>query len=94
MNKAELISALAKRSDISEAEAKRHLEATLAIITEQITQHADVRIPGFGTFGTRKRAARSGVNPKTGARIEIAARTAPVFSAGSKLKEAASSGDA
>ncbi|MEE0494921.1 MAG: HU family DNA-binding protein, partial [Cyanobacteriota bacterium] len=42
---------------------------------------------GFGTFEPRKRAARSGRNPQTGATIKIAAKTVPAFTAGKKFKD-------
>lgn len=89
MNKTELISALSKQAELSAADAKRTVETLVDIITAQLGKHEEVRIPGFGTFGTRQRAARTGINPKTGESIQIAARTTPFFSAGSRLKAAA-----
>lgn len=92
MNKMELIAAVAQQAEISGADAKRAVEAMVNVVTAQLAQKEDVRIPGFGTFGTRSRAARTGINPKTGQSIQIAARTVPAFSAGAKLK-AATNGD-
>jgi DNA-binding protein HU-beta len=43
---------------------------------------------GFGTFGARKRKARNGRNPQTGAKIKIKAKTVPVFKPGKALKDA------
>ena len=43
---------------------------------------------GFGTFKAKKREAREGRNPQTGEAVKIAARIAPGFKAGNKLKDA------
>ena len=47
-------------------------------------------ITGFGKFSVVKRAARQGVNPRTGERVKIKASKAPKFSAGASLKQAVS----
>jgi DNA-binding protein HU-beta len=49
---------------------------------------ADVTLVGFGTFSVRKRAARQGRNPQTGATIKIKASKNPAFKAGKALKDA------
>ena len=51
----------------------------------------DVSFTGFGKFSTSNRAARQGVNPRTGERVQIAAARVPKFSAGSALKQAVKS---
>ncbi len=88
MNKGELIESIASQSGLSKADAGRALDATLDAITGSLMNGAKVSLPGFGTFGTSHRAARSGRNPQTGATIQIKARTAVGFKASSKLKEA------
>jgi len=88
MNKGELIESIANQSGLSKADAGRALDATLDAITGSLKIGAKVSLPGFGTFGTSHRAARSGRNPQTGATIQIKARTAVGFKASSKLKEA------
>jgi DNA-binding protein HU-beta len=88
MNKGELIESIATQSGLSKADAGRALDATLDAITGSLMTGAKVSLPGFGTFGTSHRAARSGRNPQTGATIQIKARTAVGFKASSKLKEA------
>jgi nucleoid DNA-binding protein len=47
-----------------------------------------VSLVGFGTFSVKKRAAREGRNPRTGATLKIAAKKVPVFKAGKGLKDA------
>ena len=68
--------------------AKAVVEAVFDSIVKTMGRGEDVAITGFGTFRVAKRAARMGVNPKTGEKIHIAASTKPKFRAGKVLKEA------
>lgn len=88
MNKAELIEAVADRGGFSRAEASRAVEATFEAITRALRKGEKVAVVGFGNFGVRKRAARMGRNPKTGAPIRIPAGRSPGFKAGKALKDA------
>jgi DNA-binding protein HU-beta len=58
------------------------------VVTQALTKGDEIRLTGFGTFSAVKRAARMGVNPKTGEKIKIAAVTVPKFKAGKSLKDA------
>ena len=64
------------------------VEAVFDVITKTLSKGEEVAVVGFGTFKTVKRAARMGINPKTGEKIQIAASTKPKFRAGKVLKEA------
>jgi DNA-binding protein HU-beta len=88
MNKTELAGQIAERAGLSAAEAGRVLDATLESIEAALASGQEVSITGFGKFTVADRAARQGVNPATGERIEIAASKSPRFSAGARLKEA------
>lgn len=88
MNKGELVAAIAEKSNFSKRETETIINATLSTIAETIANGDKVTIVGFGTFGTKERAARKGVNPQTQKKIKIAAKTVPSFSAGKALKEA------
>ena len=88
MKKVELIEAVAAKAGITKADAGRAVDATLAAITGALVKGDKVPLVGFGTFGVSKRAARTGRNPQTGATVQIAARNAVTFKAGSALKEA------
>ena len=88
MNKSELVEQIAQRSGLSKDQAGEALGATIAAIEEGLAAGEDIAITGFGKFSVAHRNAREGVNPSTGQRIQIAATTAPRFSAGSKLKDA------
>ncbi|MBP5288978.1 MAG: HU family DNA-binding protein [Clostridia bacterium] len=88
MNKTELIAAVATATKVSKKEAAAVIDATFASITKAITKGGKVQLIGFGTFETRKRAARVGKNPRTGATVKIAACKVPAFKAGKALKDA------
>ncbi|MFA5498179.1 MAG: HU family DNA-binding protein [Candidatus Cloacimonadia bacterium] len=88
MKKDELITKIAADAEITKKQAGLVLNSLLDGITTSLKKGDKVTFVGFGTFSISKRKKRAGVNPKTGAKITIPARNAPVFKAGSKLKEA------
>ena len=61
------------------------------VATDAMKEHEPISIVGFGTLSVAHREERTGQNPKTGEKVKIPARSAPVFKAGSTLKEAANS---
>ena len=69
-------------------QAQAVVDAVFEIITKTLGKGEEVAISGFGTFKVVRRAARMGVNPKTGEKIQIAASIKPKFRAGKLLKEA------
>ena len=87
MNKTELIKAVAEKTGESQAAAAKSVAAVFETITETIKKGETVSLIGFGTFGTKSIAERTGRNPQTGEEIKIAARTAPFFKAGKGLKD-------
>lgn len=87
MTKDELIDAVAS-STCSKKEASECLEAILDNITKALTKGEEVKLTGFGTFSVSKRKARTGRNPRTGAKIQIPATKTPRFKAGKVLKDA------
>lgn len=92
MNKAQLVEEIQKSlgKDTSKAAAERALEAVLSSIKKGVKKDKSVQIIGFGTFAVAKRAARQGVNPKTGEKIKIAASKTVKFKPGAGLKSSAS----
>ncbi len=88
MNKAELIDSVAEAADLSKASAARAVDAVTDAIAEALKKDDQVTIVGFGTFSVRKRAARSGRNPRTGETINIKASNVPGFKPGKALKDA------
>jgi len=87
MNREELIAEIAASAKVSKKLAGEVLTATLDTIQTSVKKGNKVTLVGFGSFESRKRAARTGRNPQTGKEIKIAAKTVPAFSAGKKFKE-------
>ena len=87
MNKSELIEAVAAKTEMTKAAAGRAVEAVLDSIAETVAKGDTVSVIGFGTFESRKRAARTGKNPQTGEALKIAATTVPAFKAGKAFKD-------
>lgn len=88
MKKVELVEAVAEATGLTKADAGRAIDATFAAITGALKDGDKVPLVGFGTFAVSKREARKGRNPQTGEIVEIAARNAVTFKAGSALKDA------
>ncbi len=87
MNKTELVSAIAQKADLTKKDAEKALGAFIDVVGATLKKGDKIQLVGFGTFETRKRAAREGKNPQTGAKIKIAASTVPAFKAGKALKD-------
>lgn len=88
MNKSELSEAIANALSGTKADANRFLDQFMMITTEALKKGDQVVLPGFGSFSTGNRSARTGRNPQTGAAIEIKASRVAKFKAGKSLKEA------
>lgn len=89
MKKSDLVEAVMKAAGIeTKKQSEQVVEALFDTITKTLSRGEEVAITGFGTFRVAKRAARMGVNPKTGEKIQIAASIKPKFRAGKLLKEA------
>jgi DNA-binding protein HU-beta len=87
MNKAELISAVAEKSELTKKDAEKAVNSMISVITETLAKGERVQLVGFGTFEVRDRAERKGRNPQTREEIVIPASKAPVFKAGKALKD-------
>ncbi|WP_297713331.1 HU family DNA-binding protein [Clostridium sp.] len=87
MNKAELITSMAEKSQLTKKDAEAALKAFIDSVQEALESGEKVQLVGFGTFETRERAAREGRNPRTKETINIPASTVPVFKAGKEFKE-------
>lgn len=87
MNKTELVAAISKDTQLSKKDSELALNAITGNISSALAKGDKVVLVGFGTFEVRKRAARKGRNPATGAAIKIPASKAPAFKAGKGLKD-------
>ena len=88
MNKKELVAAIAKEANLSNAAAEKAVKAFTDAVTKTLKKGGKVSLVGFGTFEVAKRAARTGRNPQTDKEIKIKASKAPKFKAGKALKAA------
>ena len=88
MNRKELVEALATKTESTKADAERAVAGLIDIISGTLKKGDSITLVGFGTFEVRKRAARTGRNPKTGEELKIKASKAPAFKPGATLKAA------
>lgn len=87
MNKAELVNAMATETGVSKKDVEKVLNSFINVVSNEMANKGKVQLVGFGTFETRQRAARKGLNPQTKEEIEIPACTVPAFKAGKALKD-------
>ncbi len=90
MNRKELVEAVLKEKNlthITKKDADNFISAYHEIVKRTVKKGEDVSLVGFGTFTKVKRAARTGVNPSTGEKIKIKAKTLPKFRPGKAWKE-------
>ena len=88
MNKTELIEKIAVGAELSKADAKKALEATIEAIKNALVEGDKIQLIGFGTFSVSERPAREGMNLRTGEKIQIAAKKVAKFKAGAELTAA------
>ncbi len=88
MNKGEFVDAIADAAGVTKVDAGNVLDAMIKVVKKALKSGDSVSLVGFGTFTVRKRAARQGRNPRTGATIKIKASKIPAFKAGKALKDA------
>ncbi len=88
MNKSELVKKIAAASGLSAADSKKALDAATAAIKEAVAAGDKVQLVGFGTFGTKERPERTGINPRSKQKIVIAAKKVVKFNAGAEFNAA------
>ncbi len=88
MNKSELVNAIAAGAGLSKADAKKALDVTLSAIADALKKEEKVALLGFGNFAVFERPARTGINPATKEKIQIAAKKVIKFKAGAELADA------
>ena len=88
MTKAELINAIAEKSELTKKDAEKALNSVVTSITDALVDGDKVQIVGFGTFEVRERSAKEAINPRTKEKINVPAKKAPAFKAGKALKDA------
>jgi len=86
MNKEQLVERVADKTGATKKDAMDILNTALDMVSGSLKRGEKVTLVGFGTFLIRKRKAREGRNPQTGAKIRIPAKRVPAFTAGKELK--------
>jgi DNA-binding protein HU-beta len=87
MNKKELVVELSTITDIKQKDTELVINAFINVVSEQLKKGEQITLAGFGTFKKVDKAARMGVNPATGARIDIAAKSVPKFTPAKLFKD-------
>lgn len=87
MNKTELVASVAEAVGVSKKDAAAVIDATFEKIATAMAEGEKVQIVGFGTFETRERAAREGINPLTKEKIQVETCRVPAFKPGKTLKD-------
>ena len=87
MIKADLVDKVAEKSGLTKKDSSKAVDAVFAAITEALSSGDKVQLVGFGTFETRKREARKGINPRTREELDIPAKIVPVFRPGRALRD-------
>ena len=90
MTKQDLINQVASTSGLSKKQTGEVIDSVVEAISQALASGEKVSLIGFGTFETRKRAAREGRNPQTNKPIRIDAKTVPVFRPGKALRDTVS----
>ncbi len=92
IKKSAIVARVAARMGLDKFTAGGAVDTVFEAIAEGLAKEEEVRIAGFGVFGTRSRAARTGRNPRTGESVAIAASKSPSFKAAKRLREAVKRG--
>lgn len=87
MTKTELIAQVSEKVSLKKKDVEKVVNQMLTSIQTALSKGDKVQFIGFGTFEVKKRSARKGRNPQTGAEIKIPATKVPIFKAGKGLKQ-------
>ncbi len=88
VNKEELIAMISEKLVLYKADVKQIIDQLFVIITDEVKQGNEVKLPGLGTFMRVHKAARNGVNPATGQSLTISAKHSPKFKISKTFKDA------
>ena len=87
MSNKEFITKLAKRCNVTIAEATTNVDALVNVMTDRLKENDQLNISGFGVLEVKMRKERLSVNPKTGQRFLVPPKVVPSFRPSNKLKE-------
>lgn len=87
MTKTELVKAIAAKAELTNAQSAKALDAFIEAVTEALKAGEKLSLVGFGTFELKDIPAKEGINPATGAKIQIEASKKPVLKFGKAYKD-------
>ncbi|MGL6125143.1 MAG: HU family DNA-binding protein [Metamycoplasmataceae bacterium] len=87
MNKKELVQELSNVTELTQKDIELTINSFINVVIEQLKKGDQITITGFGTFKKVDKAARVGINPATGAKIDIAAKSVPKFAPAKPFKD-------
>ena len=87
MNKGEFIKAIAKKTGETDKKVDAFYKAFVETVTESLENGEKVVLVGFGSFEIKEKTAREGINPRTGAKVNIPATKVPAFKMGKSYKD-------
>lgn len=87
MKTAEVVKALATKAGSTQKEAKAHLDAFKAVVTEELAKGGSVELQGFVSFTTHEVAEREAFNPKTKEPVTVPAYTKARAKLSEKLRK-------
>ncbi|EKE10744.1 MAG: hypothetical protein ACD_15C00205G0006 [uncultured bacterium] len=88
MTKSQLLVSLSEKSGLAKKDVKNFLDVLTELAYKEVKKNGEFVLPGFGKMVKAKRKARAGVNPATGEKIQIAAKTVVKFRLAKAAKEA------
>jgi len=93
MIRSELLQALCSDNpDLRPEEVEQVVDIFFDEISARLAEGGRVELRGFGTFSTRKRDARTGRNPRTGAAVNVPEKAVPYFKPGKEMRERLNAG--
>ena len=87
MTKRELVIEVADKKGYTQNEVSEIVQAALDVISESLAKGKRLEIRNFGVFEVKRRDARRGRNPRTGAEVPIPEKRVATFKPGKALKE-------
>ncbi|MEI8361002.1 MAG: HU family DNA-binding protein [bacterium] len=88
LTKTQLVATLSETTGLTKKQVDAFFDAYITLAYKEVKKNGEVLVPGFGKMIKAKRAARMGVNPATGEKIKIAAKTVVKFRLGKAAKDA------
>jgi integration host factor subunit beta len=87
MTKADLVDKVTAIGDLTRRDGEVIVDTLFEAVIGALKSGDKIEIRGFGSFRTRQRNARTGRNPKTGAKVDVPAKRVPFFKPSKELRD-------